>query len=119
MPVRQSSVRGLRTFCVAARCLSFKAAAEQLCVTPSAVSHQIKGLEQQLQTSMFERRTREIALTERGRQLFAQVEPLLSELDRVTRRFIQQSGQRRTLHIALLPFFASEMFVPASCGVFG
>ena len=110
--MRHSSVRGLRTFCVAARCLSFKAAAEQLCVTPSAVSHQIKGLEQQLQTRLFERRTREVALTEHGRQLFAQVEPLLLELDRVTQRFMQQSGQRRTLRIALLPFFASEMFVP-------
>ena len=110
--MRQSSVRGLRTFCVAARCLSFKAAAEQLCVTPSAISHQIKGLEQQLQALLFERRTREIALTEHGKQLFAQVEPLLSELDRVTQRFMQQSGQRRTLRIALLPFFASEMFIP-------
>jgi len=110
--VRQSSVRGLRTFCVAARCLSFKAAAEQLCVTPSAVSHQIKGLEQQLQTLLFERRTREIALTEHGAQLFAQVEPLLSELDGVTQRFMRHNGQRRTLRIALLPFFASEMFIP-------
>ena len=92
--MRESSVRGLRTFCIAARCLSFKAAAEQLCVTPSAVSHQIKGLELQLQTLLFERRTREIGLTEHGRQLFAEVEPLLSALDRVTRRFIQQSERR-------------------------
>ena len=75
--MRQNSVRGLRTFCVAARCLSFKAAAEELCVTPSAVSHQIKGLEQQLQARLFERRTREIALTELGSTLFAQVAPLL------------------------------------------
>lgn len=110
--MRRRSVRGLRTFCVAARCLSFKAAAEQLCVTPSAVSHQIKGLEHELQTRLFERRTREIALTEHGSQLFAQVEPLLLELDRATQRFMQHNGQRRTLRIALLPFFASEMFIP-------
>jgi LysR family glycine cleavage system transcriptional activator len=110
--MRQNSVRGLRTFCVAARCLSFKAAAEELCVTPSAVSHQIKGLEQQLQARLFERRTREIALTELGSTLFAQVEPLLSELDNVTARFMQRNGQRRVLRISLLPFFASEMFIP-------
>jgi len=110
--MRQNSVRGLRTFCVAARCLSFKAAAEELCVTPSAVSHQIKGLEQQLQALLFERRTREIALTELGSTLFAQVAPLLAELDSVTARFMQRSGQRRVLRIALLPFFASEMFIP-------
>lgn len=88
-------MRGLRTFCIAARCLSFKATAEQLCVTPSAVSHQIKGLEQQLRTSLFERRTREVALTEHGRALFAQVAPLLAELDRVTQRFLQQNDLRR------------------------
>jgi LysR family transcriptional regulator, glycine cleavage system transcriptional activator len=110
--VRQNSVRGLRTFCVAARCLSFKAAAEELCVTPSAVSHQIKGLEQQLQALLFERRTREIALTELGSTLYAQVEPLLTELDNVTARFLRRNGQRRVLRITLLPFFASEMFIP-------
>jgi LysR family glycine cleavage system transcriptional activator len=110
--VRRNSVRGLRTFCVAARRLSFKEAAEELCVTPSAVSHQIKGLEQQLQGLLFERRTREIALTEFGATLFAQVEPLLTELDNVTARFMQRNGQRRVLRISLLPFFASEMFIP-------
>jgi len=86
--VRRSSVRRLRTFCAAARRLSFKAAAEQLCVTPSAVSHQIKALERELQTQLFERRTRAIALTEHGAKLFAEVEPLLLELDRVTLRFM-------------------------------
>ena len=110
--MRQSSIRSLRTFCVAARCLSFKAAAEELCITPSAVSHQIKGLEQQLQTRLFERRTREVALTDIGSSLFAQVAPLLNELDNVTSRFLQRNGQRRVLRITLLPFFASEMFIP-------
>ena len=109
--MRRNSVRGLRTFCVAARRLSFKEAAAELSVTPSAVSHQIKGLEQQLQGPLFERRTREIALTEFGATLFAQVEPLLTELDRVTARFLR-NGQRRVLKISLLPFFASEMFIP-------
>jgi LysR family glycine cleavage system transcriptional activator len=109
--VRRNSVRGLRTFCIAARRLSFKEAAKELCVTPSAVSHQIKGLEQQLQGQLFERRTREVALTELGATLFAQVEPLLIELDRVTARFVR-TGQRRVLRISLLPFFASEMFIP-------
>jgi len=110
--VRQNSIRGLRTFCVAARCLSFKAAAEELCVTPSAVSHQIKSLEEQLRAALFERRTREIALTDAGSTLFSQVGPLLSELDNITARFVQRNGQRRVLRITLLPFFASEMFIP-------
>ena len=41
----QTPIRGLRSFCVAAKCLSFKHAAAQLFLTPSAVSHQIKQLE--------------------------------------------------------------------------
>lgn len=61
-----SSMRGLRTFCVAARRLSFKEAADELCVTPSAVSHQIKVLEETLGATLFDRLTREVALTERG-----------------------------------------------------
>ena len=64
----------------------------------------IKGLEQQLQVLLFERRTREIALTEVGAALFAQVEPILTELDKVTARFLQRNGQRRVLRITLLPY---------------
>ena len=77
---------------MAARCLSFKAAAEELCITPSAVSHQIKALEQELRAQLFERRTREVALTEVGRTLFSQVAPLLADLDSVTARFVQRNG---------------------------
>jgi LysR family transcriptional regulator of beta-lactamase len=86
--------------------LSFKEAAVQLCVTPSAVSHQIKGLEERLQTLLFERRAREIALTEVGSTLFAQVEPLLSELDNVTARFMQHNGQRRAAQLGARDFRA-------------
>lgn len=105
-------MRGLKYFCVAARRLSFKKAAESLCVTPSAVSHQIKMLEDSLGVALFERRTREIALTEAGAALYSQIEPLLNEIDEVTSSFKDRVGRRRQLKIALLPFFASEMLVP-------
>jgi LysR family transcriptional regulator, glycine cleavage system transcriptional activator len=110
--VRDSSIRGLRAFCVAARHLSFKVAAAELCVTPSAVSHQIKTLEERLHTELFERRTRELALTELGADLFAQVAPLLCELDSVTTQFVQRNRRRRLLRIRVMPFFASELFIP-------
>jgi len=110
--VRDSSLKGLRTFCIAARRLSFKAAADELCVTPSAVSHQIKALERQLAAELFERRTRAVVLTDVGAALLAQVEPLLSELEEVARRFARRGVERRVLRIGLLPFFASELFVP-------
>lgn len=110
--MREGSIRGLRAFCAAARHLSFTAAAEELCVTPSAVSHQIKALEERLQAALFERRARDLVLTPLGAELRAQVEPLLCELDNVTDRFEQRAGRRRILRIGVMPFFASELLVP-------
>lgn len=106
------SMRGLRTFCVAARRLSFKEAADELCVTPSAVSHQIRVLEDSLGVTLFERLTREIALSEPGAALYARLEPLMIEIDQVTSSFKERLGQRRLLRVTLPPFFASEMLVP-------
>jgi len=114
--VRDGSVRGLRAFCAAARHLSFKTAAAELCVTPSAVSHQIKALEERLQASLFERRAREVALTPLGMELRAQVEPLLVALDSVATRFEQRAGRRRVLRISVTPFFGSELLVPRLSG---
>jgi LysR family glycine cleavage system transcriptional activator len=110
--VREGSIRGLRAFCAAARHLSFKTAAEELSVTPSAVSHRIKALEERLQGALFERRARDLTLTPLGVELLAHIEPLLCELDNVTERFEQRAGRRRVLRIAVTPFFASELLVP-------
>ena len=60
----------LRVFEAAARRLSFKEAAEELHVTPAAVSHQIKLLEEALGTPLFERGTRKVRLTAAGHQLY-------------------------------------------------
>jgi LysR family transcriptional regulator, glycine cleavage system transcriptional activator len=60
----------LRVFEAAARRLSFKEAAEELHVTPTAVSHQIKLLEEALGTPLFERGTRKVRLTAAGHQLY-------------------------------------------------
>ena len=109
--MREGSLPGLRAFCAAARHLSFKAAAEELCVTPSAVSHQVKALENRLQGALFERRARELVLTHLGVELRAEVEPLLHELDNVATRFSQRMGRRRVLRISVTPFFASELLV--------
>lgn len=81
-------------------------------MTPSAVSHQIKTLEEQLRATLFERRTRQILLTEVGAALFTQIDPLIRDLDVVTSRLLGRAERRRVLRIGLLPFFASEMFIP-------
>jgi LysR family glycine cleavage system transcriptional activator len=109
--LRDSSIRGLRAFCVAARHLSFRAAADELCVTPSAVSHQVKALERRLHGALFERRARSLALTPLAVDLRAEVEPLLQALDNVATRFEQRLGNRRVLRIGATPFFASELLV--------
>ena len=59
----------LRTFEVAARLQSFKRAAEELCVTPTTVSNQIRKLERDWKTALFERKTRQLLLTDAGRSL--------------------------------------------------
>jgi LysR family transcriptional regulator, glycine cleavage system transcriptional activator len=105
-------MRNLRAFCVAARHGSFKLAADELCLTPSAVSHQMRELETALRTVLFERRTRALELTPPGKRLFDEVEPLLQALDRALAEFVRQSP-RRTLRVRVPSFFASELFIPA------
>mgnify|MGYP001812124273 CR=1 FL=1 len=109
--VPKSSLRGLRTFCVAARYESFKAAAEELFVTSSAVSQQIKNLEQELGVKLFKRGTRELGLTEAGSALYDDVSPLVDQLDAIVADF-RKSGRRKSIRISVQPFFASEFFVP-------
>jgi LysR family glycine cleavage system transcriptional activator len=111
MNVRTPPLRLLRAFHLAAKHLSFKAAAERLALTPSAVSHQVKDLEEQLGVALFQRRTRAIELTPTGRQLLEDLEPALAALhDAVVRA--SRSGARRQLHVVMPPFFASELFAP-------
>lgn len=68
------------TFECAARHLSFAKTAEELCLTPSAVSHRIKNLEQQLGFTLFHRISRQLSLTEDGQRLFLLLSRMLSEL---------------------------------------
>lgn len=111
-PNQRLSLRGLRTFCVAAEHGSFRDAADALFITASAVSHQIKNLEQELGQPLFDRLTRSVALTESGKSLYEDVRPLISELDVVTSRY-RRSSAKSTLRISVQPFFASELFVPS------
>ena len=106
-----TSLRGLRTFCVAARYTSFRAAAEALYVTPSAVSHQVRSLEEHLGIALFHRSSRDISLTENGRSLYEEVAPLIDQVDTIVSHY--RSGVRRTtVRISVQPFFGSEYFVP-------
>ena len=105
------SLRGLRTFCVAARYQSFRTAGEELFITASAVSHQIKSLEEELGEQLFDRNSRDLTLTEAGSSLYEEVSPLIEQLGTVVAKY--KSGAFATsIRISVQPFFASEFFVP-------
>lgn len=110
MPI-QTPIRGLRSFCVASKCLSFKHAATQLFLTPSAISHQIKQLETQLGITLFKRGTRSIELTSAGKQFYQSIQPIIHQLESTITEFTNKQ-QNRTIVISLPEFFASELFIP-------
>src|SRR5215470_13343909 len=108
---RPPPLRSLRAFCIAARHCSFKIAADELYLTPSAVSHQMKELEDALGVRLFERKTRALELTTAGHALHDEVAPLLDALERSLTQFTRRN-RRKSLRMMLPPFFASELFVP-------
>ena len=115
MPQKKSesrtSLRSLRTFCVAAKYQSFRAAADELFITSSAISHQIKSLEEELGLKLFERSARELTLTETGKALYDDISPLIEQLDSVVATY-KTSVPRESVRVSVQPFFASEFFVP-------
>jgi LysR family glycine cleavage system transcriptional activator len=90
----------LRAFEAAGRHLSFAKAAHELCVTPGAISRQIKILETFLGVPLFRRLTRNVELTEFGREYLAITSSALAQIAGATRRTL---GQPRELTISLLP----------------
>lgn len=79
--VNRYQLAKLHTFEVAARYQSFSMAAEELCITPSAVSHQINKLEHELGFTLFKRFHRRIELSDEGQQLFWALQNSLKELN--------------------------------------
>lgn len=109
------SLRGLRTFCIAARYGSFRTAGEELYITPSAVSHQIKSLEEELGEPLFDRTSRDLSLTDTGQSLYEEVSPLIEQLNAVVAKY-KKGAISSSIRISVQPFFASEYFVPRLSG---
>lgn len=108
---RPPHFRNLRAFCIAARHRSFKTAADELYLTPSAVSHQIRELEDTLGVLLFERKTRSVELTAAGHALLEEIDPLLDAIDRGVAR-IARRNRRTIVRVLLPPLFATELFIP-------
>ncbi|WP_338525953.1 LysR substrate-binding domain-containing protein [Pseudomonas batumici] len=105
----------LRAFEAVARHLSFIKAADELCVSQSAISHQVQKLEQHLGQRLFVRRTRAIDLTEEGGQYYLQIRPALEQIAQATQRF-NQPRQNQVLRIGLLASFATLWLAPRLAG---
>jgi len=109
--MRLPSTKTLRAFQLAARSGSFKTAASQLFLTPSAVSHQIRALEEEVGVALFHRGARTLTLTDAGSTYLAEIEYLFERLDAATRELRARAG-RSTLRLRVASFFASEFLLP-------
>jgi len=99
----------------AARHLSFTKAGEELFLTQSAVSRQIKELEDQLGLPLFQRRHRALALTEAGHQFYAAAAQALSTMRAATDRLRAQTG-RKALSVTTTNSFAALWLIPRLAG---
>lgn len=101
----------LRAFEAAAQLLSFKDAAGQLHRTPSAISHQIRGLERELGTALFHRDSQGLRLTDAGRDYLAAVHEALGGLAEATAR-LQRARGEGPVSISLFPSLAVRWLIP-------
>ena len=99
----------LQAFEATGRTGSFKAAAEELHVSPSTISHQIRDLESYLGTLLFSRSHRRVTLTEEGLNLLPDLSAGFESIRRASTK-IQQTAAR--LHIGAFPFLANEIITP-------
>jgi LysR family transcriptional regulator, glycine cleavage system transcriptional activator len=105
------SLAALRVFEAAGRHRSFTNAAAELCVTTSAVSRQIRALEDELGRPLFERQPRGLALTKDGAAYLAHVADALRRLDDASAT-LRGEGVRRKLWLSVLASFAGNWLVP-------
>ncbi len=108
---RLPPLNAVRAYEAAARLGSFTRAAEELCVTQTAVSHQVKRLEAWLGRALFLRQGHQLTLTAEGRAYLRELGPLLDQLALATSRLLGD-GMDGVLKVSVLPSFASRWLVP-------
>ena len=113
---RGPHLNALRSFEAAARLGGFAAAAEELCVTPGAVSQQVKALEDWIGASLFERRTQGVALTVLGQGTLADFSTAFDALGGALHG-LRAQAPRTAVHIAALPSIAQLWLTPRLAAV--
>lgn len=111
MPYRLPPLHSLRLFEAAGRCLSFKQAAVELHVTPSAVSHGIRNLEDWLGVQLFFRGHGALELTAAGKAYLPRVQAALDELAQATEAVPGRRPSGR-LSLSVAPSFAVRWLIP-------
>ena len=104
--------RALRTLVAAGRHLNFTRAADELGLTPAAVSHQIKEIEDQLGAVLFVRTSRTIRLTDAGAVMLDAANEALDTLQRAAGRISRLSRAETSLKVTMEPTFASKWLIP-------
>ena len=105
----------LRAFHAAATHERFRDAAENLGVTESAVSHQVRRLEEFLGTTLIDRSGRRSKLTDTGRRYLEQIEPAIQQIRSATEALLPASG-RSNVRLTLPPSLAATWLIPRLAG---
>ncbi len=108
---RPLAIGPLRAFVCVAKHLNFRAAAEEMALTQSAVTRQIQTLEQDIGVPLFMRNTRSVELTAAGAQLLQAVAPTLERMDS-TVQAIRRSAGRKSVAVSTWASFASMWLIP-------
>ena len=111
MTARLPSLNGLRAFEAAARHLSFTKAAQELNVTQTAISHQIRRLEEELGLRLFVRQSRALALTPQAADYLPNIRAAFQDLRTATDRLLR-TGNDRVLTISTLTSLAVKWLLP-------
>ncbi|CAO3435781.1 transcriptional regulator GcvA [Azospirillum doebereinerae] len=110
MPHRVS-LKAVQAFEAAARLSSFALAAEEMLVTPSAISHQIKILEEDIGVRLFHRVHRAVILTDAGRRYAEEITAAFARIDLATRN-VGQTEKSDILTVHSTPSFATQWLMP-------
>jgi LysR family transcriptional regulator, glycine cleavage system transcriptional activator len=111
MTTRLPSLNGLRAFEAAARHLSFTQAASELNVTQTAISHQIRRLEEELGIRLFVRKNRALALTPKARDYLPGVRAAFNDLRLATDRLLRKDDDH-VLTVSTLASLAAKWLLP-------
>lgn len=110
------STMTLQAFEASAKRLSFTLAAQDLCLTQSAVSKQVIALEQMLRTELFKRHKKRLELTAAGRSFQSRISPALDGIEAAVVELISSQSDRNTLDLGVVPSFATKWLIPRLSG---